>query len=152
MTEKWKAPSRRRVTVAELNRALAADAAAGRSELRARRVSYDAERDTVFLWVETDAAIGVARGRVPALAGLPASAMAGLRLWPDGTVLELPRHDVHVSVPGLLARVMEELTPPALLRSMLARRGGSATSEAKRRSSAENGKHGGRPRKAPVAA
>lgn len=152
MTKEWKTPSRKRITEADIDRALAADTAMVRSELRARRVSYDAERDTVFLWVEPDAAIGVARSRVPSLAGLPATDMASLRLWPDGTVLELIERDVHISVPSLLARIVEELTPPALLRSMLARTGGSAISEAKRRSSAENGKRGGRPRKAPAAA
>lgn len=152
MTEQWKAPSRKRVTEADIDRALAADAAAARSELRAQRATYDAERDILFFWIEPDAAIGIARGRVPALAGLSSTDMVNLYLWPDGTALEIPEHDVHISIPGLLARIVEELTPPALLRSMLARRGGSATSEAKRRSSAENGKRGGRPRKAKAAA
>lgn len=111
MTKPWTPPTRKRVTKADLDRALVAGADAARAEPRARHVTYDAAQDTVFLWVEAGAALGIARARLPALADLPATAMARLRLWPDGTVLELPDHDVHVSVPGLLRRVVADLAP-----------------------------------------
>lgn len=124
MTKPWQPPTRKRVTKADLDRALAADAAAARSELRARHVTYDAAQDTVFLWVENGAALGFARARVPALAGLPVGAMGRLSLWPDGTVLELPEHDVHLSVSGLLRRVVQDLRPRAAVRPSAARGGG----------------------------
>jgi hypothetical protein len=148
MTDEWKMPVRRRVTQDEVDQAIAADAEVARSELRAAAVAYDPVRDLLLFTVRHGGdVIGVPRRTVEELSDLPSEDLQGLRLWPDGVLLEIPERDLHLQIPKILAQAIERLAPPALLRSLLARMGGSATSERKRRAAAENGRRGGRPRK-----
>ena len=56
--------------------------------------------------------------------------------------------DVHISVEGLIRDMQKSAIFNQLLSTLWAAKGGRKTSERKRLSSAENGKKGGRPRKA----
>jgi hypothetical protein len=62
----------------------------------------------------------------------------------DGTFLILAELDLHISVDGLVTRIMDA-SPQAIRRSG-ARLAGSASSTAKAASSARNGRLGGRPK------
>jgi hypothetical protein len=69
------------------------------------------------------------------------------RISPVGSGLMLDDHDIHINVHGLVTGFIS----PHLMASTLGRKGGSTLSDAKTRSSRENGKKGGRPRKTKVA-
>ncbi|MEM5316983.1 DUF2442 domain-containing protein [Paraburkholderia sp. JHI869] len=71
-----------------------------------------------------------------------------IEIWGGGYDLFFPRIEMAVSGPALLAGIFGSKA----WMSMLARSMGSATSEAKARSSRENGKKGGRPPKAAATA
>ena len=144
MTEQWKMPSRRRVTEDEVIQFTEADAALAGAELRAKAVTFDEVADRLSFILYEDTIIGIPRARIQELSNLAPADMRGLRLWPDGVLLEIPDRDVHLHVPRLLARAIEDITPPAMLRSMFARTGGAATSEKKRLAAIANGKRGGR--------
>ncbi len=74
--------------------------------------------------------------------------LAELTLWPDGSLIE--SLDIHISVHGMVMAALRVLVPRPVMAGVFAAQGGSATSKAgKTTSSRENGKKGGRPRKAP---
>ena len=76
--------------------------------------------------------------------------MAELALWPDGSLIEIESLDIHISVHGMVMAALRVLVPRPVMAGVFAAQGGSATSKAGRAtSSRENGKKGGRPRKAP---
>ncbi len=76
--------------------------------------------------------------------------MAELTLWPDGSLIEIESLDIHISVHGMVMAALRVLVPRPVMAGVFAAQGGSATSKAgKTTSSRENGKKGGRPRKAP---
>lgn len=144
MTEQWAMPTRRRVTQERIDQAVEADAEIARTEFRAVAVSYDEAADRVNFSLPGGEVLAVPRGSIDGLTGLSPEDMRGLRLWPDGVLLEIPERDVHLHVPRLLARAIEGITPAAVLTRMFARVGGSATTEKKRLASIANGKRGGR--------
>ncbi|PPQ27020.1 hypothetical protein [Rhodopila globiformis] len=144
MTEQWTMPARRRVTQKEIDRAVQADAEIARTEFRAVAVSYDESADRVNFSLPGGEVLAVPRASIDGLSELSPADMHGLRLWPDGVLLEIPERDVHLHVPRLLARAIEVITPPAVLTSIFGRVGGSVTSEKKRLASIANGKRGGR--------
>ncbi len=137
-------PTRRRVIQEEIDRAVAADAELARSEFRAVAVSYDEAADRLDFSLPGGAALAVPRASIEGLSGLTPADLRGLRLWPDGVLLEIPERDVHLHVPRMLARAIEDITPPAVLSAMFARLGGTARSERKRLAAIANGKRGGR--------
>jgi hypothetical protein len=141
--EAWR-PTRRRVTQEEIDQAVAAGAKLARSELRAVGVSYDEAADRLNFSLPGGVALAIPRASIEGLSGLSPADLRGLSLWPDGVLLEIPERDVHLHVPRLLARAIEEITPPGMLRSIFARTGGAAKSEKKRLAAIANGKRGGR--------
>jgi hypothetical protein len=78
--------------------------------------------------------------------------LAKLELWPDGSAIELEDRDIHISVDGLMTAILPAMLPTRTVAAIFASRGGRATSDAKRSSAQENGRRGGRPRKAGKAA
>ena len=70
-----------------------------------------------------------------------------LKVWPDGSAIELEDRDIHISVHGLLTAILPAMLPLSAVAAIFASRGGRATSEAKRSSAQANGRNGGRPRK-----
>lgn len=149
VAKEWRLPRRRPVTQEEIDLAVARDADVASTEFRATAVSYDAAADRLSFVLPGGAAIAIPRVSIDSLAALKPADLAGLRLWPDGVLLELPDLDVHLHVPRILARAVEDITPPAVLSAMFARLGGTAKSDKKRLAAIENGKRGGRkPKKA----
>ena len=117
------------------------------TEFRASAARYDADRDAVELTMVDGWGLVFLRSAVPELAGIPSSDMGKLEISPVGTGLMLDDHDININVHGLVTGFIS----PHLMASTLGRKGGSTSSDAKTRSSRENGKKGGRPRKAKVA-
>ena len=74
--------------------------------------------------------------------------LAHLEIVGDGTGLHWPDLDVDLYVPALLRGVYGN----KLWMAKIGRRGGSATTPAKKRAARANGKMGGRPRKSPAIA
>jgi hypothetical protein len=118
------------------------------TELRARAVRYLADRDVLEIETNRDGGFLIPRSWIGALQNIPAGELAKLEVWPDGSAIELEERDIHISVDGLLTDVLPALLPESALATIFARRGGQATSEAKRASAQANGRKGGRPRKA----
>jgi hypothetical protein len=71
--------------------------------------------------------------------------LAKIAITPSGRGLHFESLDVDVYIPSLLEGFMGSR---AWMASQMGKKGGSSTSEAKSKSSKENGKLGGRPRKA----
>lgn len=71
-----------------------------------------------------------------------------LRLSPSGDTIIADSIDAHIRVEGLL-KDLSNVSPrfSQLISTLFAVRGGTKSSEKKRRTSAENGRKGGRPRK-----
>lgn len=67
-------------------------------------------------------------------------------LTPSGETIVIDEVDAHISTKSLIEAVFSSL-PPKLISSKFASRGGARTSAAKKVTSAENGRKGGRPKK-----
>jgi hypothetical protein len=118
------------------------------SEIRAKLVRYVADRDAVEIVTARHAGFLIPRSWIGALQDVPPGELYALELWPDGSAIELQSRDIHISVNGLLTAVLPAMLPTGAIASIFASRGGKATSQAKRISARENGRLGGRPRKA----
>ena len=70
-----------------------------------------------------------------------------MTVWPDGSVIEIEKRDIHISVHGLLTAALTVLVPGRILAGMFASHGGAKKSPAKASSSRKNGQRGGRPKK-----
>jgi hypothetical protein len=139
--------SERDISDTEYASALARGHTEATTEVRARAVRYLAHRDMLEIEATRDGGFMIPRAWIGALQGVPPEELAQLAVWPDGSAIELECRDLQISVDGLLTAVLPALLPEAALASIFARRGGQATSEAKRASVQLNGKKGGRPRK-----
>ncbi len=137
----------REISNIEYESALARGRTEASTEVRARAVRYLADRDAVEIETTRDGGFMIPRMWIGALQDIPVAELAQLEVWPDGSAIELEARDIQISVDGLLTTVLPKLLPEAALASIFARRGGSATSDAKRASAQVNGKKGGRPRK-----
>jgi hypothetical protein len=114
---------------------------------RARSVRYLADRDVLEIETNRDGGFLIPRKWIGALQDVPAEALARLEVWPDGSAIELDERDIHINVDALLADVLPALLSDSTLATIFARRGGQATSDAKRTSAQANDCKGGRPRK-----
>jgi hypothetical protein len=141
--------SRYQVNDAEYAAAVSRGRDEAATELRARAVRYLADRDLLAIETTRDGGFLVPRTWIGALLDVPAGELDGLRVWPDGSAIELEERDIHISVDGLLTGILPALLPESALAAIFARRGGRATSAAKRASAQTNGRKGGRPRKIP---
>ena len=110
-------------------------AVAARYESASRRVVVDLANGCAFMFP-----VDLAQG----LAGADDDSLAEVEVLPGGEGLHWERLDADLGVPQLLAGIMGSR---AWMKA-LARRGGQARSEAKSAAARENGKKGGRPRKA----
>lgn len=135
------------ITNAEYAAAIAAGLAEAEAEIRAKGVRYVPERDAIEIMTNRNAGFLIPRQWIDALEDVPTQDLTKLEVWPDGTAIELEDRDIHISVHGLLAAVLPAMLPARAVAAIFARRGGKATSDAKRVSSQANGRKGGRPRK-----
>lgn len=136
------------VTQAEYERALAAGQA---DEPRAQAVRYDQASKRLQIELQDGIAIMIPVALVQGLADAKTSEIEAVELLAEGYALYWPQLDVDATVAGLVSGVfgtrqwMRQLASGLL--SQAGRKGGSASSPAKRTSSRANGKLGGRPRK-----
>lgn len=135
----------KRPTLADIRAAQARGEGRARIEPRADRVSYDAKNRLIMLDLRGGAILGLPVGAIRELAGAKPNQLKTVRAGFGGESITLEDLDVDISIPGLL-RDLVGITSAATL---LGRKGGSATSEAKAAAVRENGKRGGRPRKTP---
>jgi hypothetical protein len=142
----YAAMSEHQITDAEYAAALAAGRTEAESEIRAQAVRYVPDRDAVEIVTMRNTGFLIPRQWIDALQDVPAEDLAKLEVWPDGSAIELEDRDIHISVHGLMTATLPAL-PPRAVAAIFGRRGGRATSEAKRSSAQANGQKGGRPQK-----
>jgi hypothetical protein len=140
------------ITDAEFAAALAAGRVEAETEIRAQAVRYVADRDSIEIVTTRHAGFLIPRGWIGALQDVPIEDLAKLEIWPDGSAIELEDRDIHISVDGLMTAILPAMLPTRTVAAIFASRGGRVTSDAKRSSAQENGRRGGRPRKAGKAA
>ena len=148
--EGWELPTRRPVTREVLGRAIGAEEEAAAREHQAREAWFDARHGTVMLKLTDGRVFGAEPGLVPSLHGASQEQLSGVQASGDGAYLVFEGLDLHVSVDGLVGRIMEG--SPLAIRRSGARLAGFAKSPAKAAASARNGRLGGRPRSGPKAA
>jgi hypothetical protein len=130
--------------LAQIPAARAREAKARRAGMRAKAARYDASSGRFVLELTNGCAFMFPAPMVAGLRRATAEQLAAVEVLPGGSGLAWDTIDVDVSVPGLLMSSFGR-TQAA---TELARIAGSATSDAKARSSRANGAKGGRPRKA----
>jgi hypothetical protein len=118
----WSLPQRKPITKEVLDRAIRAEEEAASREHQAQKAWFDRGHGAVMLKLQQ---------------------LESLHASEDGVYLILEDLDLHITVDGLVTRIIEE-SPLAIKRSS-ARFAGLATSAAKAESSARNGRLGGRP-------
>ncbi len=128
--------------------ALEAGHLAQEAEFRTASVRYDLDRNMLEITTTQGGGFVVPLEWVPVLANLTPADLAELDVWPDGSAIELDAHDIHISVHGLLTGLLPRLLPTGAVSHLFAERGGRSTSAAKQAAARENGRRGGRPRKA----
>lgn len=148
--ESWTLPQRRTITKEVLNRAIVAEHEAVSLEHQAREAWFDGQHGTVMLKLVDGRVFGAEPGFIPWLQGASFEQLGALRASADGTYLVVADLDLHITVDGLVTRIMEK-SPLAIKRSG-ARLAGLATSPTKALASARNGRLGGRPKSKPKAA
>ena len=142
--EGWDLPRRKPITKEVLDQAIAAEEKAASQEHQAQEAWFDRQHGTVMLKLKDGRVFGAEPGFIPSLQGASPKQLGGLRASEDGTFLVVADLDLHISVDGLVTRIMEE-SPQAIRRSG-ARLAGLTTSAAKAVTSARNGQLGGRPK------
>jgi hypothetical protein len=137
----------RRITDAEYAAALVAGQVAVEKEVRVQAVRYVPDRDAIEIVTTRNAGFLIRRAWIGALQDVPTENLARLKIWPDGSAIELEDRDIQISVHGLMTAVLPAILPRAVA-AIFASRGRKATSDAKRSSAQTNGRKGARPRKA----
>lgn len=132
------------MTEADLTRAVEAGERRMATGFRAADVRFDAARDIVELTMVDGWGLFFLRTAIEEFRDVGPEDMRKLEVSPAGMGLELDDLDIHVSIHGLVTSVI----PPQMMAKFLGQRGGEATSPSKKQSARENGKKGGRPRKA----
>ena len=145
--EGWTLPQRKPVTKDVLDRAIGAEEDVASREHQAREAWFDGQHGTVMLKLTDGRVFGAEPGFIPSLQGASPKQLTGLRASEDGAYLAIESLDLHISVDGLVTRIMEQ-SPLAIKRSG-ARLAGLTTSPAKAVASARNGRLGGRPKSKP---
>ncbi|MBV8282595.1 MAG: DUF2442 domain-containing protein [Candidatus Eremiobacteraeota bacterium] len=106
-------------------------------------VSYMPRRDAVSLQLSSGAVVEIPRVAIRELRRLSQSELKALRSDNAGMTISQRDLDIDIYLPGLLGDMLG-VRPAAVL----GRKGGSSRSSAKRRASRQNGRRGGRPKKA----
>lgn len=137
-------PQRKPITRDVLDRAINAEAVAASREHHADDAWFDRQRGTVMLKLTDGRVFGAEPAFIPSLRHASPRQLGGLRASDGGVYLLVEELDLHISVDGLVTRIMEG-SPLAIKRSG-ARLAGLMSTPAKAASSARNGRLGGRPK------
>lgn len=100
-----------RISDAEYSAALAAGRTEGKFELRAQAVRYAPERDVIGIVTSQNVSFSIPRQWIGALQDVPAEELAKIKVWPDGSAIEVEDRDIHISVHGLLTAILPALLP-----------------------------------------
>lgn len=142
-THKWSHLFTEELLASEIEQAIALGRLANQQEPRAESVQYSEVDDRIVISLKNGASFSFLPSMVEGLGQATAEELRDFWMPESGDSIHWESLNVSFSIPGLLIgmfgtkRWMEEL----------GRSGGKATSPAKAKSSAENGKKGGRPRK-----
>jgi hypothetical protein len=117
-----------------------------KSDPRAIAAHYD--RGQIVIDLSTGYQVSFAAARAQGLAGASSSDLAEIEITPSGYGLHWPKLDADLWLPALLEGLFGSR---AWMAARLGAEGGKATSDAKAAAARENGKRGGRPRKAKAA-
>jgi len=109
-------------------------------------IRYDEKRKNIALSLSTGVEIALPVSAISELAKVPIRSLREVRLSVSGQAVVVSSADIHISTDGLL-RDFVQMLPRELISAQFASLGGARTSQAKRASSAANGKLGGRPKK-----
>jgi hypothetical protein len=130
--------------MAQIPAARARAAESRRTKPYAASARYDRRTRTVRIVLKSGAEVSLPLAMFPELAGAKPAELADLELLGSGSCLNWERLDVQYSVP---ATIRDALGPWVLMQAA-GSAGGSVRSKAKAVAARENGKKGGRPRKA----
>ena len=108
---------------------------------------YDRRTSRIVVKLNTDVHISFPARVAEGLADASPDELATIEITPSGLGLHWPRLDADLYVPGLLAG---QFGSKRWMAAQLGAAGGRARSQAKAKSSRENGRKGGRPRKEAV--
>ena len=128
----------------QYERGLAAGREAEQSEPRAILVRYDRRNGRLVMHLNNGVLLAIPSRLIQGLENASANDIAQVKLMPRGAALHWDNLDVQMSVPGLMSRIFGTRA----WMSALGRAGGRAKSETKAAALRENGRKGGRPRKA----
>ncbi len=110
----------------------------------AKSVTYDVRRRRLQIELASGSAVAIPVSQVEGLADAKAAQVKAVKVVAGGYGLHWPALDLDLAIPDLIAGCFGTRA----WMSALARRAGQATSEAKAAAARENGRKGGRPRKA----
>lgn len=133
--------------MAQIPDARARAAESRRTKPYAASARYDRRTRTVRILLKSGAEVALPLAMFPALADAGPAELAELELLGSGRCLNWDRLDVQYSVPAIIRQALG----PWVLMQAAGSAGGSVRSKAKAVAARENGKKGGRPRKASVA-
>jgi len=129
----------------EVRRARKVSQVADRTEPRAFEARYDRDSGMVELKLANGCRFAFPAARTEGLSDAPPELLERVELMGNGYALRWEELDADLIVPGLLAG---RLGPRRWMAKELGRAGGRVTSAAKARAARENGRKGGRPRRA----
>ena len=129
------------LTDADIDRALAKGNEAALTESRAASARYEAAGRRVIVELTNGCTFAFPADLAQGLDGAADADLAAVEILGNGYGLHWPSLDVDLAVPDLMAGLLGT-------RSWLARKAGSTTSKAKAEAARQNGKKGGRPRRA----
>lgn len=140
----WALPRRKPITKEVLDHAIEVEEKAASREHHAREAWFDRQHGTVMLKLTDGRVFGAEPNFIPSLRDAAPEQLSELRTSDDGMFLIIEGLDLHISVDGLVMRIMED--SPLAIRRSGARLAGLTTSAAKAAASARNGQLGGRPK------
>lgn len=114
----------------------------------ATHVEYDPSRHRLTIALNSGLELGISPDLVEGLADASPAALAQIEISPSGLGLYFPELDADVYIPPLLEGILGSPRWMAQRMRDMGKKGGQVKTEAKTKAAQENGKRGGRPKKA----